>query len=135
MMRIQHGFPKKFVNGNAVTEKRGAERVTRVERVVHDWLYENTGRYPLIHYFDDTGKFYLFKSYLAFEKKFGKAKDHDAIEDAAAAVRARRAKLKTAWARPETRKRHASAYSKSGRKRFRATMKEILKSLKLKEKK
>ena len=130
MMRIHHGFPKKFVNGEAVTEKRGADRVTRVERVVHDWLYENTGRYPLIYYFDAHGKFTKFKSYLEFEKKVGRADDHNAVEDAAAAARARRAKLKAAWARPETRRRHKVAYLKGGRRRFVARMKKVLKGLK-----
>lgn len=124
-MRIHQGFPRKFINGEAVTEKRGAERVTRVERIVHDWLYENTGRYPLIHYFDASGKFHLFKSYLAFERKFGKADDHDAAEDLEAALRARRAKLKAAWARPETRSRHAAAYNRRGRKKFKRTMRKL----------
>lgn len=126
-MLIHRGFPKKFVNGQAITEKRGAQRVTRVERYVHDWLYENTGRYPLIHYFDAAGKFHAFKSYLAFEKKFGPADDHDLAEDLEAALRARRAKLKAAWARPDVRLKHAVAYEKAGRKKFKRTMEKLRK--------
>jgi hypothetical protein len=124
-MLIHRGFPKKFINGEAIAEKRGAQRVTRVERIVHDWLYEWSGKYPLIHYFDANGKFFRFRSYLEFEKKVGRADDHTVAEDEEAKARARRAKLKAAWARPETRRRHAAAYETKGRKKFKRTMKKL----------
>ena len=127
-MKLQHAWPDKIINGVVVAVKRGPQRVTRPERVVHDWLFKNTGRYPVIHYFDAAGKFFVFRSYKVFERRVGKAVDQWEPTSR------RSLALKRAWKLPGVRRRHGAAWDRGARKKLGATIKKIFKAQGLKVK-
>lgn len=62
------GWPDKVVDGVAVEEKKWKDKMRPNQRACHDWLYQVTGKYPLIEATDEQGTTIVFKNYMEFEE-------------------------------------------------------------------
>lgn len=62
------GWPDQVVDGRAIEQKYGNDKVRPNQRLCHEWLYKVTGHYPLIEYTDPVdGSVFVFKSYHEFD--------------------------------------------------------------------
>jgi hypothetical protein len=63
---IRGGWPDRIVDGVAIEDKRGLDTLRSNQVLVHEWLFQSTGRYPVIEYTESDGTILKFNNYKEF---------------------------------------------------------------------